>query len=63
MQSYNFIKKKHINEKEKEPENIIVRFQRFHSYFYIMIFTKNNITLVKTTQSASIVILPLSGDT
>ena len=39
MQSYNVIKKKHSNKKEKEPEEIKVTCQHFHSSFHLMIFT------------------------
>ena len=39
MQSYNFIKKKHRNEKDKEPEKIRVICQGFQSYFHHIIFT------------------------
>ena len=41
MQNYNFVKKKQKNKKDKEPDKIMVRCHRFHSYFHDMICTKN----------------------
>ena len=36
MQSYNYIKNKHSNEKDKELEKTRVKCQRLHSYFHHM---------------------------
>ena len=41
LQSYNFIKKKQGNKKDKQPDKIRVRCQRFYSSFHHIIFTNN----------------------
>ena len=62
MQCYNFTKNKHINEKVEKLGESRIRYQRFHSYFHHMIFTKTFIPLIQTTLYAIMVIHRLTGD-
>ena len=62
IHSYNSIKNKHGNENDKEPEEIILICQRFHSFFTTRFVLTIVIPLVQTTQSASMVLYLLKNN-